>query len=91
MRPPAEATAPRDDPFPRLPHPGRLDPGHPRYGEIVAAHEAALRAGRAGYQDPGTGLFVLTAGWLWERGTCCDQGCRHCPFVARPPGDLAGG
>jgi hypothetical protein len=62
-------------------HPDRLDPGHPRYAEIVAAHTAALDAGEAGYLDPDTGLFVLTAGFLAERGTCCGRGCRHCPYV----------
>jgi hypothetical protein len=37
--------------------------------------------GHAGYADPETGLFVLTAAWLASRGTCCDNGCRHCPYV----------
>lgn len=63
------------------PHPDRLDPAHPRYTEIVARHAAALDAGDAGYSDPSSGLFVLTAGFLARRGTCCDQGCRHCPYV----------
>ena len=48
--------------------------------EIVAAHDAAVTAGEAGYIDPESGLFVLTAAYLAERGTCCDQGCRHCPY-----------
>lgn len=48
--------------------------------EIVAAHDAAVSAGEAGYIDPVSGLFVLTAAYLAERGTCCDQGCRHCPY-----------
>jgi len=69
--------------FLRVPHPDRLDPHHPAYDEILHAHGAALDAGEAGYRDPVTGLFVLTAGWLWARGTCCDQGCRHCPYVDR--------
>jgi hypothetical protein len=63
------------------PHPSRLDPGHPRRAEILAAHAAALATGSAGYPDPGTGLFVLTAGFLADRGTCCGRGCRHCPYV----------
>ena len=45
--------------------------------EILAAHDAAMASGEPGYIDPVTGLFVLTAGYLAERGTCCDQGCRH--------------
>ena len=24
---------------------------------------------------------VLTAGFLADRGTCCDRGCRHCPYL----------
>jgi hypothetical protein len=63
------------------PHPGRLAQSFPRRAEILAAHRAALDAGDAGYTDPETGLFVLTAAYLAERGTCCDQGCRHCPYV----------
>ena len=63
------------------PHPARLAPDHPRRAEILAAHAAALAAGRAGYLDPDTGLFVLTAGFLADRGTCCGRGCRHCPYI----------
>ncbi|MDO3700499.1 DUF5522 domain-containing protein [Micromonospora sp. C28SCA-DRY-2] len=64
------------------PHPSRLPPGHPDRDRILAAHAAALAAGEAGYLDPGTGLFVLSAGFLARRGTCCGRGCRHCPYVA---------
>jgi hypothetical protein len=59
----------------------RLPVDHPRRDEILAAHGTALAAGAAGYPDPESGLFVLTAGWLAARGTCCDNGCRHCPYV----------
>jgi len=24
---------------------------------------------------------VFTAAFLAERGTCCESGCRHCPYV----------
>lgn len=54
---------------------------HPRRAAVLAAHDAAMAAGSAGYCDPETGLFVLTAAWLAGRGTCCDNGCRHCPYV----------
>lgn len=63
------------------PHPGRLVPDHPRRAEILAAHAAALAAGQPGYPDPETGLFVLTAGFLADRGHCCGSGCRHCPYA----------
>ncbi len=38
-------------------------------------------AGAGGYIDPGTGLFVLTAAYHTGRGSCCEQGCRHCPYL----------
>jgi hypothetical protein len=49
--------------------------------DIVAAHAAAIDRDEAGYLDPETGLFVLTAAYLAERGYCCENGCRHCPYV----------
>jgi hypothetical protein len=66
------------------PHPSRLALDHPRRHEILAAHAAALAADDAGYPDPESGLFVLTAGFLARRGTCCGRGCRHCPYVDDP-------
>lgn len=68
----------------RRAHPDRLPPTHPRHEEITAAHERALDRDDPGYIDPRTGLFVLTAAALWERGWCCGQGCRHCPYVDLP-------
>lgn len=62
------------------PHPDRLALDHPRRAEILAAHRAAVEAGEAGYADPATGLFVITAATHLRRGTCCDSGCRHCPY-----------
>lgn len=66
-----------------VPHPDRLDPDTPGYEAILAAHEAAVRAGEPLYCDPATGLWVMTARHLWERGYCCDLGCRHCPWLGR--------
>ena len=63
------------------PHLSRLAADHPRRDEVLARHAAALDAREAGYLDPQTGLFVLTAGFLAARGTCCGRGCRHCPYV----------
>ena len=48
--------------------------------ETQRAHDAAERKGQAGYVDPQTGLLVLTARYLSDRGHCCGAGCRHCPF-----------
>ena len=64
----------------RLPRPDRLPPDTAGYAEIIAAHEAALDAGLDAYTDPTSGLFVMSAQLLWDRGTCCDSGCRHCPY-----------
>lgn len=63
------------------PHPSRLAPDHPGRKAILTAHAAAIAAGEQGYLDPMSGLFVLTAATLLTRGECCDNGCRHCPFV----------
>lgn len=43
-------------------------------------HRAACERGDAGYLDPDTGLFVMTSVHLIERGECCGNGCRHCPY-----------
>ncbi|MEU1398968.1 DUF5522 domain-containing protein [Micromonospora zamorensis] len=72
-----------DRPLPE-PHPSRLSPEHPDRARILAVHDAALAAGEAGYLDPESGLFVLSAGFLARRGTCCGRGCRHCPYVDDP-------
>jgi hypothetical protein len=63
------------------PHASRLDPSREDYEAIIAAHEEAVGLGRPGYLDPKTGLVVLTVATHLARGTCCDSGCRHCPYV----------
>jgi hypothetical protein len=55
--------------------------GHDGVDEaVLAAHAAAEARGDQGYLDPATGLFVLTASYLRDRGYCCGNGCRHCPY-----------
>ena len=63
------------------PHPSRFDACRPDSEAILVAHAAAIALGDAGYVDPSSGLFVFTAAWLAERRSCCDTGCRHCPYV----------
>jgi hypothetical protein len=63
------------------PDPSRLDPARPDYDVIMAAHDEAVGGGRRTYLDPRTGLVVQTRVAHLERGTCCDSGCRHCPWV----------
>ncbi|HEY5652677.1 MAG TPA: DUF5522 domain-containing protein [Acidimicrobiia bacterium] len=65
------------------PAPSRLDPSHPHYDVILLAHRRALSVGEPLYPDPITGLWVMTAEGLWERGSCCETGCRHCPWAER--------
>ena len=50
----------------------------------MKAHDDAVAAGQRTYLDPGTGLIVQTRNTHLERGSCCDSGCRHCPWVATP-------
>jgi hypothetical protein len=51
---------------------------------LLEAHAVAVAAGRPGYLDPFTGLFVMTAQYLLDRDRCCDRGCRHCPYGPKP-------
>jgi hypothetical protein len=44
------------------------------------AHNIAVSAGRDFYTDPDTGLMVMTALYLLNRGYCCGNICRHCPY-----------
>ncbi|WP_428308908.1 DUF5522 domain-containing protein [Lacipirellula sp.] len=55
----------------------------------AAASSSPLVAGRDFYFE--RGRFVLTAEYLLRRGTCCGNGCRHCPYrkaskrLSKPP------
>ena len=40
----------------------------------------AIAQGLDGYLDPESGLFVFTSAYHLKRGTCCESGCRHCPY-----------
>lgn len=65
------------------PHPDRLAEDHPQRAAILATHAAAVEDDVDGYIDPATGYWVFTARYLDERGHCCEQGCRHCPYLSR--------
>ena len=58
----------------------RLSSKHPRFGEIQQRHQSAIAEGNPNYKDPASGLTVMTAKFLADRGYCCLSGCRHCPF-----------
>jgi hypothetical protein len=68
----------------RLPLVERLDPARADHAAILAAHERALALDEDGYLDPTTGYLVFTAQALWDRGRCCNSGCRHCPYDDGP-------
>jgi len=36
------------------------------------------------------GLMVLTAAYHLKRGSCCGEGCRHCPYRDTTATDAAG-
>jgi len=63
------------------PHPSRLSSTRRDTPEIMARHHEAVAAASPTYRDPATGYQVFTAAFLAARGTCCDTGCRHCPYV----------
>jgi iron complex transport system substrate-binding protein len=44
-----------------------------RHAQACASHQPT-------YIDPATGYTVFTAHYLKQRGSCCDSGCRHCPW-----------
>ncbi len=72
---------PLADRGPDEPHPARLAADDPMRDAILAAHRAARESGATGYADPATGYLVMTSVYLAGRGTCCHQGCRHCPYL----------
>jgi len=45
----------------------------------VTSNEPALSEG-VDYEIDAAGQLVFTAAYLLRRGTCCDNGCRHCPY-----------
>ena len=52
-----------------------------RIGERAQrAHDEALGRGEPTYADPATGYLVFTERYLLDRGFCCGNGCRHCPY-----------
>lgn len=52
----------------------------PPPADIEACHAAACAAEELMYCDPSSGLYVMTEYSLQKRGTCCGNGCRHCPY-----------
>lgn len=49
---------------------------------IQMAHDKKLQEGKDYYMNE-QGYMVFTASYLLERGYCCQNGCRHCPYGYR--------
>ena len=47
---------------------------------IRTRHARACASDRPSYTDPVTGYDVFTADFLSNRGYCCGNNCRHCPY-----------
>ena len=43
-------------------------------------HAAAVARNRNAYIDPATGYQVWTRLYLSNKGPCCGNACRHCPY-----------
>ena len=48
--------------------------------KIKKLHDLAILRGSSTYQDPESGFLVMTSQYLSSRGSCCETGCRHCPW-----------
>ena len=59
----------------------RLQGTHPHFAQIMKRHAEAVATRLPCYQDPVSGLSVMTAEFLASRNYCCESGCRHCPYV----------
>eukprot|EP00112_Aurelia_sp_Birch-Aquarium-sp1_P005404 Seg1614.9 transcript_id=Seg1614.9/GoldUCD/mRNA.D3Y31 product="putative protein C1orf53" protein_id=Seg1614.9/GoldUCD/D3Y31 len=51
--------------------------------EIIRRHTLACKAKKETYIDPETGYMVFTEYFHKERGSCCGNICRHCPYGHR--------
>ncbi|MEK9697377.1 MAG: DUF5522 domain-containing protein, partial [Candidatus Poseidoniales archaeon] len=47
---------------------------------IKRIHNLAVSRGAKTYLDPETRFLVMTSEFLKSRGSCCESGCRHCPW-----------
>ncbi len=64
----------------RTPLTDRFRGDMPGFAPSMLAHGDALESGEDYYMDPQTGLLVMSSQYLADRGPCCGNSCRHCPF-----------
>jgi iron complex transport system substrate-binding protein len=67
----------------RAGHEGKAWVNYSRVREELLVHRLhaqACASHRPTYTDPTTGYDVFTANYLRDRGYCCGNGCRHCPY-----------
>jgi len=50
--------------------------------DILKAHDEACQKGLKSYLDPVYDCEIFTELYLRNRGFCCNQCCRHCPYGA---------
>jgi len=48
--------------------------------DIEELHNLACKNNQNSYIDPKTGFFVFTENFHRNRGKCCGNKCRHCPY-----------
>jgi hypothetical protein len=46
-------------------------------------HQKAVQDKQDYYVDSATGYLVMTSFFLKNRGYCCDNKCRHCPYTKK--------
>ncbi len=46
---------------------------------MTLSPQPELKEGEDFYLDD-NGMFVFTAAYHLKRGTCCGNGCKHCPY-----------
>lgn len=62
---------------------GNDNPSHPAsttLQDIEDLHRVAVKQGARTYTDPETGFMVFTEVAHLQRGVCCGNQCRHCPY-----------
>ena len=49
--------------------------------ETKKLHEEAIKNNKNFYIEPGTGFMIWTKDFLLKREFCCENDCKHCPYI----------